>query len=515
MVDSVTQEVDQQQSNPGTATGTPIPLDTPLLQTPSVASPELWSPQFCSQAVHNVIMQDYLNIIYPLVPVVHRPTFLEDLRSNRYIRDQTFHSFCLAISGLVLGILPNKFDEYKQIDGSLPYPNRREAAKHIRTLIIQGRPADYFDEHTREKWAISYMMSVSDGHFGHVNRAKMLFAETAAICYELGLHRISNYAGLDKIESQLRKKAFWLNFTSYTFVLFIACKWTQLTLKFRHVRAHQIQWDSISDRLIFESADAELLMPLEVDDEYITAENILLQPQGRPSVVVGFNALTRINNCLVTIFRDPTLPVLSSEEMNTNPRCALGRCKCGRHIQPASMTSLIQGRLRKVKHVLDDIPTELGTWSSPNEHSPARAPDILTSQYESMKANIHVTHLWVQSLLLERLIIASGDRHNSHTSDFPNHQQIWEMREDICRQLLCLLNKISQANLEPNGYFLVRFLPFILRQPKGTDVCGRSGYEDTRSCCMLTGLPFRRTRSCLGTSQDVYPELCRHPLKIG
>lgn len=163
-------------------------------------------------------MQDYLDILYPLVPVVHRPTFLDDLRDQRHVHCSTFRSFCFAICSLVLGVLPQKFEEYKRIDGSIAHPNRREAIKSIHRTIVNSRPADYFDDITREKWAIAYLISTANGHLGHMSRAKMVFAEANAMCQESGLHRISSYAGLDKIEAQLRKKAFWLNFTSYSCV---------------------------------------------------------------------------------------------------------------------------------------------------------------------------------------------------------------------------------------------------------------------------------------------------------
>lgn len=170
----------------------------------------------CSQAVFEAIMQDYLDIIYPLVPVVHRPSFRSDLRHQRYTTDLTFLSFCFAICGLVLGILPRKFAEYNAIDDSLAFSNRREAVKSIHETILRIRPLEYFDSLTLEKWAISYMIGITNAHLRHVLRARILRAETDTICGELGLNRIATYAGLDCIETQLRKKAFWLNFTSHS-----------------------------------------------------------------------------------------------------------------------------------------------------------------------------------------------------------------------------------------------------------------------------------------------------------
>lgn len=207
---------------------------------------------------------------------------------------------------------------------------------------------------------------------------------------------------------------------------------------------------------MFETADAELLMPLDVDDEFITAEEVFTQPPGKTPLVAGFNALTMINNCVISIIKDPALPLLTCDDTRATPRTHLGTCECGRHIQAASLPTLIQARLRKTRNVVDGLPIELGPWSSPsNPLSDGTSDSVLFAQYESMKANIHVTHLWVQSLLLERLIASSNGEGRPGSGDYPDKERIWEMREDICQQLLHLLNNISQANLEPNGYFLV------------------------------------------------------------
>lgn len=202
---------------------------------------------------------------------------------------------------------------------------------------------------------------------------------------------------------------------------------------------------------MFETADADLLMPLDVDDEYITRDGIFLQPPGKTPLVAGFNILIRISNCLVSIIRDHSLPLVSCDETVVNARLVLGMCKCGRHVQPAAISELVQARLRKIKEVVSDLPAEFRKWPS-SKHS-ASSEAVLFSQYESMRANIHATHLWAQSVLLERFVTSTSWGNNTRsTSDV---ESIWELREHISRQLLHILTNVSQPNLEPNGYFIV------------------------------------------------------------
>ncbi|KAI5208161.1 hypothetical protein E4T39_01462 [Aureobasidium subglaciale] len=375
------------------------------------------------------IMRDYLDVLYALIPVVHIPTFESRLEVGKQNYDVSFQMFCLSICACVFGILPHKFDEYTRIDSTIKYTDRRTAITEIHHAIMVARPAEYYDNLSHEKWAILYLMSVTNAHLGHINRAKLHFAQCNTIATEMNLHRKASYRQLDNIEAQLRKKAFWLIFTGWS-----------------HMRTRDIDWDSMGDRCKYETADAEHLIPLELDDEYITASELHQQPTDTVSMVTGFNALIRVSDCLVPIFKDLTLPVLSHHDGNAHIRDQLGRCDCGRHARPASMSSSILARLVKSSHVLDDLPAQLSAWSGTGT--------ITDPQFETMTANIHVTHVWVQNLLLERFL-ATQNADPSVKDDSCTQTLVWEMRETICRQLMHILNNISESNLKPNGYVLI------------------------------------------------------------
>lgn len=231
-------------------------------------------------------------------------------------------------------------------------------------------------------------------------------------------------------------------------------------------------------------------MPLDVDDEYITRDGIFLQPPGKTPLVAGFNILTRISNCLVSIIRDHSLPLVSCDETVVNARLVLGKCKCGRHVQPAAISELVQARLRNVKEVVSDLPAEFGKW--PSSKCSASSEAVLFSQYESMRANIHATHLWAQSVLLERFVTSTSWGHNTRST--ADVESIWEMREDISRQLLHILTNVSQQNLEPNGYFIVGIylrnflndwlnsLHRSLKHAKWRRLCSMDHFEKEKRC---------------------------------
>ena len=74
------------------------------------------------------------------------------------------------------------------------------------------RGPDYFDTVNLQKWATSYLMGISFFQIGEHNRGRMVDVESMQLARLLDLHQISRYDGLNCIETQLRKKAFWLMF---------------------------------------------------------------------------------------------------------------------------------------------------------------------------------------------------------------------------------------------------------------------------------------------------------------
>lgn len=104
----------------------------------------------------------------------------------------------------------------------------------------------------------------------------------------------------------------------------------------------------------------------------------------------------------------------------------------------------------------------------------ASYPKVVQGQHEIVRANIHVTHLWLQSLLLEQVdvIVQGGVVGSSSSAAAAGAEEVsaslranWAEREDICRQMLHLLHSIPYVYLEPNGLYLVRSLLLAISEP--------------------------------------------------
>lgn len=163
-------------------------------------------------------MADYIDRIYPLVPVVHPPTFRRNLDTGRDATDVDFLSLIIAIAALTIGLLPSRFPAYMAMDpgAATRFPARAPFMSYCVQMCLRLRSLAYWEEISHCKWAISYTLTMGVFHVGQVNQSRMFEAEGAQIARLLGFHRLSDYEGLNPIETQLRKKAFWMTFYSFS-----------------------------------------------------------------------------------------------------------------------------------------------------------------------------------------------------------------------------------------------------------------------------------------------------------
>lgn len=185
------------------------------------AAPPLSYPTdiLCSRVLVKRILQDYLIYLYPLIPVVHRPSFRRDLIQDRDIRDDVFLGFILALCAVVIGIMPTRFELYRKTDPSIPFLSRAEMINRCYDMAMALRRPTYFDEVNFQKFAIAYLLGIAFFQLGEQNRSRMLECESMQLGRLLNLHRTTGAEdGLNCIEIQLRRKGLWLLFYGYVLV---------------------------------------------------------------------------------------------------------------------------------------------------------------------------------------------------------------------------------------------------------------------------------------------------------
>lgn len=191
-------------------------------------------------------------------------------------------------------------------------------------------------------------------------------------------------------------------------------------------------------------------MPLEVDDEFIFENEVLMPPSQSPCLVTGFILHSKVFWAAIR---------------STCPESPAGPCPCVRARDPAVQISYIQDRLHNLQFLLDDIPPLLRPWQPSDTEAIANGgstgvTEMTQSHFASMRVNLHVTHLWLQSLLVDQLEAAQAHKSElsltstDHAQPMLDAKALWLQREDLCRQLFCILFNLPQINLEANGLHL-------------------------------------------------------------
>ncbi|KAF2445637.1 hypothetical protein P171DRAFT_484307 [Karstenula rhodostoma CBS 690.94] len=120
--------------------------------------------------------------------------------------------------------------------------------------------------------------------------------------------------------------------------------------------------------------------------------------------------------------------------------------------------------VRKVQSALEQLPDELSISMQPQTPG-GQSPnsELLENQFNIMKANIHITSLYIQSTILEACSSAftqsngdiAGSPLETRGPGAPPRTQIWVYRKSIAKELLDLLNFCSSRSLEANGQSVI------------------------------------------------------------
>ncbi|THV99385.1 hypothetical protein D6C86_07619 [Aureobasidium pullulans] len=402
------------------------PTTTPLAQR------TYQTDSICSRELFKRIIGDYLELVYPVVPVVHRPTFRQDLERERDAYDTDFFLLLVGICALTLGIGSSRFERYQRLDPTLPFQSAEAMINHCYDLFVCHRQASYYDQVSHQKWAVSYCLVTAFFQIGHHNRSRMLEIEAMQLARLLELHRASTYEGLDFVEAQLRKKAFWLIFYSL------------VHNKLQFARRERLLY---LDCAMLRTIDFQALLPAEIEDEYITPDTMLPRPNTeQANIVTAFNMHSKLFcTALMPLWRVSNSGSVDLSRADSDRCCG---CEC---IEIKLQVQSLEDRFEELRFMLDKCPPRLQPWapscdSATHDSVNSRVSNL---QMEIVRANIHITHLWLQCMVLDRL-----DALHSNNSNLPPQDlsEVWTRREDIARQMLHVLHSFSDEPLEPNGY---------------------------------------------------------------
>jgi hypothetical protein len=168
------------------------------------------------------VNQDFLTYVYPLIPVVHIPTFLSSLEAHRTLPSRLFACLQASIFAIVNALLPSRFEHYKAVDPTLgrnsSIPDKVQAVFRAHNVFDLIKGPEFQDKPSVTSWATMYLFGAAYASLNLLHRSVMFRSHTYAIMLSMNLHLVKSYAGLNHIETQLRKKAMWLTLTGVMLV---------------------------------------------------------------------------------------------------------------------------------------------------------------------------------------------------------------------------------------------------------------------------------------------------------
>lgn len=404
---------------------------------------------FCDPWVLRRIVRNYLDLVYPLLPLVHRRTFCAQFEAS--IADVTEHDpaffrLCLALCAVTVASLPKNFNEYSRgryaAIGAMV-----DRACHL-VLLSRISTESLWQEHPDTSTAIvSVLLAIASMYAGRANQGWAYAIEAIHLFRTLGLYRPEGYEHLPPLEREFCKRTFWLLY------------FMQIHDRLSAVIPHTgLSFDPLR-------TDWHSMFPQELDDEDIINPVALVTGtrvySGLP-VISGFIALIRVYLCIVDLlsYGLPGLypPVYATSSSSTHPGQSPG-------LDATMSLNTLLRIVRKVQTALEQLPDQLSISTQPQTPE-GQSPnsELLENQFNIMKANIHITSLYIQSTILEACSSAftktNGDMTGSpletaSSPGTPPRTQIWMYRKSIAKELLDVLNFCSSRSLEANGQSVI------------------------------------------------------------
>ncbi|KAI1861493.1 hypothetical protein JX265_009460 [Neoarthrinium moseri] len=431
--------------------------------------------------VLSLLIDDFFTYIHPLMPFPHEPTFRQAFNART---DRTSREF-LALLASMIGALVASFPrsaraQLKSSHSTTLFPTAVTMIERCRLVAMDARGCTYMakDELTVDDAATSYFLAIAAAYTLQWKPCKRYMAETMTFCRELSAQRRaeapSNIAEIaaaltgankpvDHVRDQISKRIFWV-------VVAGLRSMTQLGT-------------SINEIPLPPPTNQEPYpdLPVEVDDEYIYADQILAQPAGTPSLITGFNhnvntymamnELVGVDMCYGINFFEWSAQKSMLSNALSSTKAHLGRLPDSLQVKVDLGQIENGGGAVADDPALQYCPPAFPDTQPVNDVRHTLAEDPLRRrrlQLEIQKANIYASQLATRSYFVERYLnlrdshrgqaaLAEDGEAKADGDDAKDEidEMVYQEREDIVENLLTVLTSITQRNMEPNGVSLV------------------------------------------------------------
>nr|XP_019044411.1 hypothetical protein I302_07695 [Kwoniella bestiolae CBS 10118]OCF23341.1 hypothetical protein I302_07695 [Kwoniella bestiolae CBS 10118] len=205
------------------------------------------------------IISLFFRCVWPLLPVPHRITFMEDMRSKREERIGQEEWVAMVFSLLAFTLV--------QIPHHMVSISKNEIRDLVEVLSRKVKLSLMEDYHavSLERLITVYCIGTVFNNLGRHIQSRALHGSNVVHCLQLGLNEESTYASMDPIAAEMHRRLFWAVYCSDRSA---AC--------------------SENGNLLFNEDEINVALPKDLDDEFITRYGYQEPPAGHASLMRGF-----------------------------------------------------------------------------------------------------------------------------------------------------------------------------------------------------------------------------------
>lgn len=424
---------------------------------------------FCSDELLGRLISDYLEYLYPLYPLVHRPRFRADFESKRYQSDPSFYRLCISLSALTVSSSSHNFRHY----GFQPEETVTSILEKAHRLVVLSKVSQnpavgmFPDVHDM---ICSYILSMAF-HCSGSSYQGWVHASEAVLCMrKLSLFRQVSHNDLDEIDSEICKRLFWL--------MFIIMAHDRLAYPVSHTG---ISYNPVC-------IDWDFLVLHEVDDAEPGDKERSEEPRVTP-LIAGVIALVKLYLCAAP---------LGLDKLPGNPRYGPFSAWSSSETPKSDDTqrlSLEEGIdiIHTVRDVIHQLPEEFAMFDQDGN------PNKVPLSFAISRAKVHMTSLFIQSIILATLSannpsFQQGNRTGSATAsedallaeESQNaNNQLFNLRRDIAQQCSHIITVTTVSALKVNGIAVVsklREITATLLSYKVDPSCPADEEKQVQSC---------------------------------
>lgn len=452
----------------------------------------------CPWPILQALVDDYFTYIHPLIPLPHKPSFIEALSRREDMNNPTFLALLASMVGCLVASFPRRpRHHFRAHHMENSFPSSMAFITRCHQVITQaqgqGQPNGSSSLDGRlsiHDAIIRYLQGVTSFHIHALQASQSHFSDCLKVLTEIGVleadydnvrapqarmvpngHSLEGLhpEAVDYVLQELGKRTFWAVFVSVR------------SLQQVGVPPPKLNVPPATDSYPYPP------FPLEVDDDYLTPTTVFPQPAAVVSELTGFNANVRVflscNDLAYMEYGHGVDKVFDWDKQKQALENALQPVKqaCSGllnelflHLHTPKPQSYSQNYPSPALGLsgpqeLDFYPGKGGFDDRPIDYN--RADERQRIQYEVQKATIYGNQLGTRAYLVEKYFTlsetlrfqtngntSSGALAPSLTKPDPStnnsdtiEQDMLNEGEDIVKNFMLLLSSINQMNMVPTG----------------------------------------------------------------